>query len=148
MFAFLVAACDPNLVYEQNIELNNLTWHKDSIITINANVEDTISPHNIYVNIRNTSKYEKQNLFLFITTTSPNGTVLKDTLECYLADKRGKWTGSGWGDLFDNQFLYKKNIRFPISGTYKFEYVQGMRVNELKHISDIGLRIEKVESIK
>ena len=146
MFAFLVAACDPNLVYEQNIELNNLTWHKDSIITINANVEDTISPHNIYVNIRNTSKYEKQNLFLFITTTSPNGTVLKDTLECYLADKRGKWTGSGWGDLFDNQFLYKKNIRFPISGTYKFEYVQGMRVNELKHISDIGLRIEKVES--
>ena len=148
MFAFVVAACDPNLVYEQNIELNNLTWHKDSIITINANVEDTISAHNIYVNIRNTSKYEKQNLFLFITTTSPNGTVLKDTLECYLADKRGKWTGSGWGDLFDNQFLYKKNIRFPISGTYKFEYVQGMRVNELKHISDIGLRIEKVESIK
>lgn len=146
-------SCDPNQVYEKNIEFEDLKWHKDSTVVLEAEITDTINAHDIYINVRNTSQYQNQNLFLFITTTSPNGTVLKDTFECYLADGRGKWTGggfnwngSGWGDLYDNQFLYKKSVRFPISGTYTFEYIQGMRVDELKYISDIGLRIEKVEN--
>jgi len=145
LFVFLLLSCDPNQVFEQNTNFKDLTWHKDSIVTIKVDIVDTTSAHNIYINVRNTSRYEMQNLFLFVNTTSPNGTVLRDTFECYLADDRGKWTGSGWGDIYENQFLYKKNVRFPISGNYTFKYTQAMRTNELKNISDIGLRIEKVE---
>ena len=144
-FLFVIISCDPNQVFEKNIELADYTWDKDSIINIDVDIIDTISPHNIYINVRNTSRYEMQNLFLFINTTSPNGTVLRDTFECYLADERGKWSGSGWGDIYDNQFIYKRNIRFPVSGIYKFEYIQAMRTDKLKYISDIGLRIEKIE---
>lgn len=145
VFMFLFISCDPNQVYEENREISEYEWHKDSVVTFNVNIQDTINPHNIYVNVRNTSQYKMQNLFLFITTTSPNSSTLVDTFECYLADARGKWTGNGWGDIYDNQFLYKQNIRFPISGNYQFEYVQAMRTEKLKYISDIGLRIEKVE---
>jgi gliding motility-associated lipoprotein GldH len=141
----LFISCDPNQVYEENREISEYSWHKDSVIHFSVNIQDTINPHNIYVNVRNTSQYAMQNLFLFITTTSPNGSTLTDTFECYLADDRGKWTGNGWGDIYDNQFVYKQNIRFPISGNYRFEYVQAMRTETLEYISDIGLRIEKVE---
>ena len=140
-----VVSCDPNQVYESNKEINDYSWHKDSVISFQVDVQDTISPHNIYINVRNNSRYKMQNLFLFVTTTSPNGSVLRDTFECYLADDRGKWTGSGWGDIYDNQFIYKNNIRFPVSGVYTFEYVQAMRTEKLQYISDIGLRIEKIE---
>ena len=142
---FIITSCDPYQVFEKNVELVDYTWHKDSIVNIEVDIQDTISPHNIYINVRNTSRYEMQNLFLFINTSSPNGIVLCDTFECYLADERGKWTGSGWGDIYDSQFIYKKNIRFPVSGIYRFEYIQAMRTDKLKYISDIGLRIEKVE---
>lgn len=142
---FILTSCDTNQVFEKNVELIDYTWNKDSIVKIDVDIKDTISPHNIYINVRNTSRYEMQNLFLFINTTSPNGIVLRDTFECYLADERGKWIGNGWGDIFDNQFIYKQNIRFPVSGTYHFEYIQAMRKEKLKYISDIGLRIEKVE---
>ena len=145
LLLFVISSCDPNQVYEKNKEIEDYSWHKDSVITFNVDVQDTINPHNIYINVRNTSQYKMQNLFLFITTTSPNGSMLKDTFECYLADDRGKWTGSGWGDMYDNQFLYKQNVRFPVSGVYTFKYVQAMRIDKLKYISDIGLRIEKVE---
>lgn len=138
-------SCDPNQVFERNIQIDDFTWNKDSVIKFEVDISDTINPHNIYVNVRNTSRYKMQNLFLFIKTTSPNGSELRDTFECYLADERGKWTGSGWGDIYDNQFIYKKNVRFPISGIYTFEYAQAMRSNELEYISDIGLKIEKVE---
>lgn len=145
LFGLIFISCDPNQVYENNIELNNYTWNKDSIKIFKVDIQDTINPHNIYINVRNTSQYEMQNLFLFIQTESPSGIKLEDTFECYLADERGKWTGKGWGDIYENQFIYKKNIRFPVSGTYTFEFVQGMRIDNLKYISDIGLRIEKVE---
>jgi gliding motility-associated lipoprotein GldH len=143
LFAFF--SCDKNQVYEKNIEIPGLSWNKDSVVRFSVNIQDTISPHNIYVNVRNTSQYEMQNLFLFIKTTSPTGLTLRDTFECYLADERGKWLGSGWGDIYSNQFIYKKNIRFPVSGVYTFEYTQAMRTDDLRYISDIGLRIEKVE---
>lgn len=141
----IIYSCDPNQVFEKNIEIEDFTWHKDSIIKFQVDIQDTTSFHNIYINVRNTSRYKMQNLFLFVQTTSPRGSTLHDTFECYLADERGKWTGSGWGDIYDNQFIYKRNIRFPVSGIYTFEYVQAMRTDKLEYISDIGLRIEKVE---
>lgn len=145
VLVLIFSSCDPAQVFERNIEINNFSWHKDSIIKFQVDIQDTINPHNIYINVRNSSRYKMQNLFLFVKTTSPNGSMLRDTFECYLADERGKWTGSGWGDIYDNQFIYKKNIRFPVSGIYAFEYMQAMRTDKLEDISDMGLRIEKVE---
>ena len=144
ILAFLLFSCDSNQVYEKNVEITDFKWGINDTIEFNVPIYDTLSPHNIYFNVRNTSKYPMQNLYVFIHTQSPSGMILKDTLEFYLADDRGRWTGSGWGDIYDNQFLYKKNVRFPVSGTYTFKYTQGMRTETLRYISDVGLRIEKV----
>jgi gliding motility-associated lipoprotein GldH len=69
--------------------------------------------------------------------------MLTDTVEYILAEKSGKWRGSGIGDLFDNQFSYRKNIRFEKPGKYQLSIRQGMRAEQLKGIHDIGLRVEK-----
>lgn len=144
LLAILFFSCDPKQVYEKNVEIADLKWNINDTIEFNVPIQDTLNPHNIYFNVRNTSKYSMQNLYVFIHSTSPNGMILQDTVEFYLADDRGRWTGSGWGDIYDNQFLYKKNVRFPVSGTYTFKYIQGMRTETLRYISDVGLRIEKV----
>jgi gliding motility-associated lipoprotein GldH len=60
-----------------------------------------------------------------------------------IADERGKWLGNGLGSRFDNSLLWQKNVRFPRTGVYTFEYEQGMRDEPLLGIDDIGLRIEK-----
>ena len=62
-----------------------------------------------------------------------------------LADEKGKWIGSGMGDLYDNQIPFKKNVRFPLAGIYSFEIQQGMRMENVPLIMDVGLRIEKAE---
>ena len=64
LFAFF--SCDKNQVYEKNIEIPGLSWNKDSVIRFSVDIQDTLSPHNIFVNVRNTSQYAMQNLFLFI----------------------------------------------------------------------------------
>lgn len=67
----------------------------------------------------------------------------RDTMECILANADGKWLGNGLGDIWDNKFLFKKNIKFQKPGTYEFVFNQAMRVDSLPMIIDAGLSIEK-----
>ena len=140
----LIISCDPNRVYEDNTNIEKNKWLQQNSIEFQVDIKDTVSAHNIYVNIRNTGKYPMSNIFLFIKTSSPLGYSVIDTFNCILADEKGKWLGKGFGNIWNNRFLYKKNVKFPIPGTYTFRYEQAMRKEELLGIVDVGLRIEKV----
>ena len=136
-------ACDSKRVYEQNIDIPEYIWDKDNPVYFDVEIKDTVSLHNVYINIRNASGYAYSNLYLFLDTKYPNNSMSRDTIECILADPSGKWLGDGSGDIWDNQILFKKNVRFKQIGTYKFRYEQAMRIPKLPMIMDVGLRIEK-----
>ncbi len=146
LFTILIlSSCDPDRVYEKNIKIPDAIWQRDNIVRFELVVEDTISSHNLYVNVRNSNLYPVSNLYLYITTTAPSGHAIKDTVEVTLADSRGKWLGSGLGDIWDLQQLYKDNVRFAQSGKDSFEFEQAMRYDKLPFILDVGLRVEKVD---
>jgi gliding motility-associated lipoprotein GldH len=138
-------SCDPARVFEKNTRIPDGIWERDNIVGFDLVVEDTISAYNLYVNVRNANLYPMSNLYLFITTTAPSGHSIRDTVEVILADEKGKWLGSGLGDIWDLQQPYKRNIRFAQSGKYTFEYEQGMRIERLPFILDVGLRVEKAD---
>ncbi|MFC2115460.1 gliding motility lipoprotein GldH [Bacteroidota bacterium] len=141
----IISSCDPNRVFEKNIKIPDGVWHRDNLVLFELVVEDTISSHNLYVNVRNSSLYPMSNLYLFITTTAPSGHTIKDTVEVILADDKGKWLGSGLGDIWDLQQGYKDNVRFAQRGKYSFKFEQAMRTDKLPFILDVGLRVEKVD---
>ena len=138
-----IVSCDRSGVFEENINTSNSIWATNDIAKFVAPINDTLSPHNIYINIRNTADYTNCNLFLFIAITSPNGATQLDTVECFLADDQGKWLGKGFGYIRDNQIHYKRNVRFPLRGEYKFEIMQAMRTDSLTGIASVGIRVEK-----
>lgn len=139
----LLSSCDSKRVYEQNVDIPENIWDKDKPVYFDVPITDTVSLHNVYINIRNASGYGYSNIYLFLDTKYPNNTISRDTIECILADPSGKWLGDGSGDIWDNQILFKKNVRFRQIGTYKFRYEQAMRMPKLPMIMDVGLRIEK-----
>lgn len=138
----LFASCDRAHVYEKNVKIPKFEWDKENILKFEVPITDSAASYNMYFNIRNASGYSFSNLFLFFTTRAPNGMRERDTVEIKLADETGRWLGDGLGDIWDNQILFKKNFRFPVSGTYFFEMEQAMRVNPLQYIMDAGIRIE------
>ncbi|MDX9881267.1 MAG: gliding motility lipoprotein GldH [Prolixibacteraceae bacterium] len=138
-----VAACDRNRVFESYREVHRDGWGKDSLVVFNFEIQDTVQVHNLYINLRNKGNYPYSNIWLFLSIDSPDGTILPDTVEFTLADNSGRWTGSGLGDLFDNQFIYRSNVYFPQCGAYQFNIQQGMRDEMLEGIRDVGIRVEK-----
>ncbi len=147
-----LTACNKNTVYSkyESIPVDK-GWPKDQKINFEVDIQDTQSPHNVFVNIRNAEGYPFRNLFLFLQTTYPDGKSVTDTLECKLANEKGEWLGNGSGDLWDNNILFKSNTRFPMAGKYVFSFEQAMRsgdnnaVDPLPLILDMGLTIEKAE---
>lgn len=140
--ATLFYECSDNYVYNGYVNLPHEQWHADSLACFRIPVTDTLTFYNLYVNIRNTTDYPFQNLYLFIDITAPNGASVRDTFECYLANDHGKWLGSGRGKFRDNRFLYRKNVRFGAEGDYTVTLQQAMRVEQLKGVSEVGFRVE------
>lgn len=143
LFIFGLSSCDNKLFYEENLSLENQVWKKSQVPVFEVEVVDTLQEYNFYMNIRHEEDYAYSNLFLFMRTEFPDNQVARDTMEFLLQNIEGKWNGTGLGSLRDNQILFKKGLKFPLLGKYRFALEQAMREDELQQISEIGLRIEK-----
>jgi gliding motility-associated lipoprotein GldH len=117
-------------------------WNKDSVCTFNVNITDTQARYNVYINIRSQGNYPYQNLWLYLHKNNPYNKQIKDTVECYLADNRGKWLGKSVGSIIEMPVLYEQNVKFPVPGLYQYNIRHGMRNDLLIGVNDIGLRVE------
>ncbi|MEI7980043.1 MAG: gliding motility lipoprotein GldH [Bacteroidota bacterium] len=143
LFMMGVSACNPKRVFDENKIVENGNWNINNKLRFDVPIDDLLPRYNFYLYLRNAVEYPFSNLFVFITTTFPDGRLARDTVELTLAGYDGRWLGSGMGNVKYNQFLFQKDVVFKEKGKYRFEFEQAMRVNELKGIRDIGLRIEK-----
>ncbi|MBN2274549.1 MAG: gliding motility lipoprotein GldH [Bacteroidales bacterium] len=144
MLFILTSACNDDKVYHRFIEIPGNKWNAKSIIHFDVSVTDTVRSHNVYLFVRNNANYKYSNLYLFVTTTSPMGFSVRDTVELMLADRKGKWAGRGAADIYTSKHPYKLNVRFPYRGVYSFDIQQALWDTDLKNISDIGLRIDRL----
>lgn len=121
-------------------------WFKDSTITFEVPIEDTLADYQIVWHLRNNDDYEFSNIFLFRSVNSDRGGEFGDTAEFVLADAYGKWLGKGVGELKTNTWPFKDGIlRFNRSGNYIFTLQQAMRVDHLIGVEDVGLGVYKLD---
>jgi len=144
----LFGACNRDIVFEKTVDINNLSWHKDSIVQMQFKPEAQ-QAYNIYFLIRNDNDYPYSNLFL-IAEIEDAKTKITDTLEYEMADSKGKWLGSGIWDLKESKLIYKSNFTFNDTLTKRFKIQQADRKsgeimgdNNLKGIATVGIVIEK-----
>ena len=146
VMSIFLYACDGNKVYEEYIEVDSANWKKENIANFSFNIKDTVTAHNLYLNVRNTGDYPFSNLYMFVRIKGPDGNFNIDTVNCVLADSRGKWLGNGIGDLWDLRIPYIGGFKFTQKGEYNVSFEQAMRVEHgLKGVTDVGLRVEKSE---
>lgn len=145
-FAWVLNSCDSNRVYEENFSVENNVWNYEDVKTFSFDITDTLSPLDLYVNIRTTSDYPYSNLYVYLYSEYPNGYSDKDTLEFILAEQDGKWLGESSGTVVENQILISRGGRFPYSGKYTFKIQHAMREKDLAEIIDIGFRVALMEA--
>lgn len=146
LISLFLTSCLNNDVFLKYKTITSLGWNKDSLYTFDVPIKDTTATYNLYVNVRNRGEYPYQNLWIFLSKMTPDSIESKDSVECYLADRRGKLLGSGVGSVLEMPVLYQQKVKFDKAGIYRYKIGHGMRDSVLIGINDIGMRVEKVGS--
>ena len=139
-FGVILFSCSKTR-YENYYSFNNKGWNTDTIISFKYTIVDTVNKYDMRLKIRHTVNYEFQNLFLFLDGAN------KDTIEINLANKMGKWIGSGISDIREVEYVFDKKREFDKKGDYELKVEQAMRygsldkIENLEHILDVGLII-------
>ncbi len=141
--AFISTACNRDVFHAESVHLKNNEWKSADTLFYTFNSEDTLQAYDFYFEVRNTTDYDMQNLYLFITAFYPDNTYSRDTAECILAAPDGQWYGKGMGRHKDNRFLFRKGVHFRKAGSYQIAVNQAMRKDNLIGISDVGILIKK-----
>ena len=144
LFTVLLFSCSTKKSYEKYYHFSEQSWHTDSIISFDFNYLDTTKNYNLYLNIRHTVDYQFQNLFIF--TYSDNK---KDTIELKLANKQGKWFGTGLGHIREYTYLAQKNYKpeqaFEIKIEQAMRYGRKKKIESLKNITAAGIQLTQNE---
>lgn len=141
----LLAGCKNSIFHNESVHLKNNVWLASDTLFYSFISKDTLASYDFYFEIRNTTDYDMQNLYLFITAFYPGNTFSRDTAECILAAPDGKWYGKGMGKHKDSRFLFRRGVKFRKPGNYIIAVNQAMRKEKLKGISDVGILIKKQE---
>jgi len=122
--------------------LPNESWNMNNTLVYKFEISDSLQYYNFFIDVRNTTNYPYQNLYLFFTTQFPNGELFTDTLNGTISDAYGRWSGRGTGRIRENRFVLKSKVRFQQKGVYVFSAQQAMRDSVLKGISDFGITLQ------
>jgi len=151
MLIFL-SSCDDKSDFNQYKSIENASWEANKKVLFEFVVKDTVSPKNLFINIRNNNEYPYSNLYLITAFSFPNGTIIVDTLQYEMADNTGRFLGEGFTEIKENKLFYKEKKTFPVSGKYLLSIRQAMRKNGeinpipfLEGIIDVGFSIEKLD---
>ena len=149
LVVILFFSCDKKRVFDEYKTVGN-SWHKDSIVTFDLPELDSTKQYNLFVNLRDNSIYEFNNLFLIVALERPNGFTKVDTLEYQMANPDGSLLGDGFSDIKESKLFYKEKIN--LKGKYKVHIKQAVRENgkilgvtALEGITEVGFRIEKTD---
>lgn len=137
-----LGSCDSSMLYDQQFSVAEDGWHSDDVKTFEFDIEDTLSPLDLYINVRTSTDYPYSNIYLFLYSEYPDGYSDKDTLEFILAESNGKWLGESSGTVVENKMLISRGGRFAAAGKYVFKLEHGMRESVLPEVLDVGFRLE------
>lgn len=149
VLAFTLFSCGEKPVFTTYKSVGK-SWHKDSIVSFDFEVQDTLQAYNLFLNLRANNDYPFSNIFIIASIESPTEQTKVDTLEYIMATPDGKMLGNGFSDIKESKLWFKENYRFSENGKHIIRVEQALRkrsevegLEQLEGVSDVGLSIEK-----
>ena len=125
----LMGACQSPAVFEKYEEQPDEVWNRYHIVEFTADIPDS-GQYIVKLCLRHTTDYEMQ---------------LSDTVNLKIAEPDGRWLGKGNSIKTLEQPINRNPVTLP-QGNVIFRIEQGMRMEEMAGVKDVGIKIEKVQT--
>ncbi|MFT6112245.1 MAG: gliding motility-associated lipoprotein GldH [Bacteroidia bacterium] len=147
LVALSFTACNENVLVDTFHEIPAEGWSYEYAVTDSFTIDNPGHYHAICANLRASADYPYANIHLVFAITSPDGETVNVKVPVALANKSGKWLGSGLGDVYTFQKTILHRKYFDQKGQYTVTIAQDMRLENLPSILAAGIRVEEQEEI-
>lgn len=140
-----MACTRPDGMYEKDIPLPGQQWAGSfrPTFTFDISEKDTAYRYNVYIVIRHTDAYDYNNIWIRGSIKQPGDSAIRsDRYDLLLATNNG-WLGTGMEDIYEQRVSIQQSTKFSRPGEYAFTLEQVMREDPLKHILNVGVRVER-----
>jgi gliding motility-associated lipoprotein GldH len=146
LLIFFMVSCEETGLYEKVVFMPGHEWAYANKPSFSFEIKDTSSSYQVYFLIRHSDAYEYNNIWITLNSQMPGDSVQQyQKFEIPLATSN-RWLGSGMDDIYDHRvLLYREPVKFRKPGAYTISIAQDMRVDPLKQVFNVGLRLEKIK---
>lgn len=138
---FLLTSCGDQPFYEKEFSFEGREWKQSVRPEFKVKVDDVSKPYNITLFVRTTTDYPYNNLWIYLKTTTPDGTSKREPFEIEISNPDGSWIGSKTGTIVETPIYFKERM-LPQKGLYTFELEQAITKSKVEEILDVGLRVD------
>ena len=146
LFSFTVSCTNSSLL-DSFHDLQEDGWSYNEILNDTAIITNPGHYHQVYANIRINTDYPFSNIQLKLSITKPDSTTTSYPISVDLAEKSGKWLGSGLGSVITFQLPILHRKIFDQAGKYLIKLEQNMRLENVTNVISAGIRIDEQEEI-
>ncbi len=138
----IIVACDPNLIYHSYYPVSG-GWSRSDTLWFPLVLEEPFEHLcDLSVEIRSTNRYLYQDIHLQVIYNLEDPAIYTTRLiHGEMADREGRWAGSGWGSLYQSAFPVD-TLQPAGKGAYFLGVVHAMEDNVLAGINDVGVKLE------
>lgn len=134
-------ACGEQPYYEKVYSFEGKSWKQDVKPTYEVNITDIQQEYDFTLFLRTTTDYPYNNLWIFLKTETPDGTVERKPFEILIANPDGSWIGNKTGTVVETLLSFTSR-KLPMKGMYKFTVEQGITESNVNQVLDLGFRVE------
>jgi gliding motility-associated lipoprotein GldH len=139
----ILFSCTTIDIFEKSVSIPGHEWKSSYRPSFEFIITDTTTMYNVFLVLRNTEKYNFNNIFINLYVKGPGmDSTIKIQQDVLLATNEKGWLGTGMDDVYEHRSTLA--ARQPLkAGTYTFTIEQIMREDPLKEVLNVGLRLEK-----
>lgn len=145
--ALLFGGCraGENKIIDEFKEVNMDKWSWHSPVDFTFEIKEPGYYYDFYCGLRISGSYNYSNIWLIYTVDGPKLST-KEKLQIQLSDNTGKWLGKGMNNLLVYKALFARKVKLE-PGKYTIKFTQNMRDEELRYVSDVGLKVVRAGKV-
>jgi gliding motility-associated lipoprotein GldH len=137
-----VIGCEEAPTFEKTYAFENHQWQQNVKPSFTVDIVDVEKEYDFILTLRTTTDYKYSNLWVYMSTTTPDGQKAREPFEIKITNPDGSWIGKKTGTVVEHS-LYFKRRKLPTKGKYVFVLEQGITNTMVDEVLDIGLMVQE-----
>lgn len=139
-FLVLLGCGEGSQYYKESHSFSDHSWELKETPTFKVDIKDTSETYDFNFILRTSTDFAYSNLWVFLTTTLPDGKSERRPYEFKITDDKGRWLGNSTGTVVETPMTFAQ-MKLPKPGTYQFKVEQGITIPKVKEVIDLTLTI-------